>query len=74
MGLDVGMNVSVGDTGGCGGGGGGKWRAPPDNTVQVVKAKHLRDIDDEVIPLINFKLFVCMHYYLKETARASHIV
>ncbi len=51
MGLDVVMNVSVGDTGRCGGGGGGggKWRAPPDNTVQVVKPKHLRDIDDEVI-------------------------
>ncbi len=49
------MNVSVGDTGGGGGGGrggGGKWRAPPDNTVQVVR--HPGDIQDEVL----FSLFV----------------
>ncbi len=49
MGLDVGMNVSVGDTGG---GGGGKWRAPQDNIVQVGRKRGghqpLRDLDDEV--------------------------
>ena len=49
MGLDVRMNVSVSDTGG---GGGGKWRAPKDDIIQVVKpkgAKGARSIDiDEV--------------------------
>ena len=48
------MNVGMGDSGGGRGGGGsggsgGKWRAPPDNTVQVVR--HPADTSDDEVSL-----------------------
>ncbi len=45
------MNVGMGDSGGGrgGGGSGGKWRAPPDNTVQVVR--HPADTGDDEVSL-----------------------
>ena len=49
MGLDVTMNVSVSDTGG---GGGGKWCAPKDDIVQVVKPKGhkgIRNLDQDEV-------------------------
>ncbi len=47
MGLDVTMNVSVSDTGGAGGR--GKWRAPKDDIIQVVKPKGARNLDQDEV-------------------------
>lgn len=54
MGLDVRMNVSVSDTGG----GGGKWRAPKDDIIQVVKPKGAKRISDPDEVGIEFSEFL----------------
>ena len=46
MGLDVTMNVSVADSSG---GGGGRWRAPKDDIIQVVKTKGSRTVDQDEV-------------------------